>query len=375
MVHPDDLGDVVGDIQRIMTTGIKSTTASFRFRHRDGHYLWFECTTNVIRDEQSKKIQELFSISREITERKLLEDELNAGAERYRQLAECSLDALVITDLSGKVITTNQAALTLFEVDDPESFYGCSVFRFVAPESLENARRDFESLNPERMAIMQTYTGITARGNRLAIETLGHQIMYKGKHVNIISVRDITLRKNAQEAAHRMDSVLHGFATASGFLLTGRLTDPIPRVLATIGEAFVADIAYIYQNSRTSPSGSLLPVRKFHWVAKTGMTDSSQSTHDACGEKFSREWAEQLSSGAWVTGTRSRFSGPARCMLDEMGIQSILIVPVHVRNNYWGFIGFSDTRNERLWSDTEIEILMTLASTIGLVLEREKGTR
>jgi GAF domain-containing protein len=61
-------------------------------------------------------------------------------------------------------------------------------------------------------------------------------------------------------------------------------------------------------------------------------------------------------------------------MLDEMGIQSILIVPIHVRNICWGFIGFSDTRTERIWSDTEIEILMTLASTIGLVLEREKGT-
>lgn len=361
------------DDREVMETGLPKLHYEEPQSKPDGSQSWLRTSKVPLRNIAGDVIGVLGTYE-DITERKRMEIELNAGAERYQQLAECSLDAIVITDLSGNVIMTNQAALTLFEVDDPESFYGTSMFRFVAPESLEDARRDFVSMNPERKAIMQTYTGITARGNRVSIEVLGNQILYKGKRVNIISVRDITLRKNAEETAHRMDSVLHGFAAASGFLLTDRLKDPIPRVLATIGEAIGADIAYVYQDTCTSPSGFPQAVRKFHWVAKTGRTDSSPSTHHVCGEKFAREWAEQLASGAWITGTRSRFADPIRQMLDDMGILSVLIVPIHVRNNYWGFIGFSDTRNERLWSDTEIEILMTLASTIGLVLEREKGT-
>lgn len=249
MVHPEDLGIIVGDIQRIRGKGITRATASFRFRHRDGHYLWLESTTNVIRDEQSGKILEHFSISRDITERKISED-----------------------------------------------------------------------------------------------------------------------------TAHHREHLLHGFAAASGFLLTGRLKDPIPRVLATIGEAIGADIAYIYEDTRSSPAESHVPVRRFHWVAKTGETDATPSPHPACGERFSREWAERLASGAWVTGPRSRFPESIREMLDGMGVRSILIVPIHIGDQYWGFIGFSDTRTERIWSDTEIEILMTLAATIGLVFEREKMT-
>ncbi len=499
MVHPEDLGVVIGDIQRIIGKGITRATASFRFRHRDGHYLWFESTTNVIRDEQSGKILELFSISREITARKLLEKELSVGAERYRQLAECSLDALVITDPAGNVLTTNQAALTLFELDNLEAALGGPVFRFVAPESLENAQRDFATMGPERKAIMQTYTGITAKGNRITAEVLGNRIVYEGRTANIISVRDvssrtiternltrseqmyrdladnsidiinhhdarfiltyispavktvlgyepedaigrcvldlifpedipaiqemhdiltrketdsatlvyrmvhndghlvwlestiraipnpltgevsefynvtrdITLRKIAEDTAHHRERLLHGFAAASGFLLTGRLKDPIPRILATIGEAIKADIAYIYEDTNNSPSRSHIPVRKFHWIAETGEMDSTPSTHHACGDKFSREWAERLSSGAWVTGIRSRFPEPIRQMLDGMGVLSILIVPIHVRNVYWGFIGFSDTRTERVWSDTEIEITMTLAAMMGIVLGKD----
>ncbi len=65
----------------------------------------------------------------------------------------------------------------------------------------------------------------------------------------------------------------------------------------------------------------------------------------------------------------SRFSGTDQEILKELGIQSVLLVPVFVRGGYWGFIGVSDLQSDRVWSDSEIEILMTLAAIIGLVFE------
>ncbi|MFA4848158.1 MAG: PAS domain S-box protein [Methanoregula sp.] len=82
MVHPDDIDRVRQDMVRISACGVNKVISTFRFRHRDGHYLWFESITNVIRDPQSGKIREFFSISRDITERKMLEGSLNARAER-----------------------------------------------------------------------------------------------------------------------------------------------------------------------------------------------------------------------------------------------------------------------------------------------------
>ena len=79
-VHPDDLGRVQQDLMQIISRGINRATSTFRFRHRDGHYLWFESTTNVIRDQETGKILELFSISREITDRKKKENPLDADA-------------------------------------------------------------------------------------------------------------------------------------------------------------------------------------------------------------------------------------------------------------------------------------------------------
>lgn len=42
MVHPEDLPGVQRDIMDIVRSGKSHVTSTFRFRHRDGHYLWFE---------------------------------------------------------------------------------------------------------------------------------------------------------------------------------------------------------------------------------------------------------------------------------------------------------------------------------------------
>jgi PAS domain S-box-containing protein len=69
MVHPDDLPGVVKDIGAICESGQDTVTSTFRFRHKDGHYLRFESTTRIVRD-RSGQVKEFLSISRDITHRK-----------------------------------------------------------------------------------------------------------------------------------------------------------------------------------------------------------------------------------------------------------------------------------------------------------------
>jgi PAS domain S-box-containing protein len=78
MVHPDDLGMVQRDLLKIARNGLSHVTLTFRLRHKKGHYLWFESTTKIIRDEKTGQIREFLSISRDITARK------SAGQETAR---------------------------------------------------------------------------------------------------------------------------------------------------------------------------------------------------------------------------------------------------------------------------------------------------
>jgi PAS domain S-box-containing protein len=70
MVHPDDLVMVQRDLMKIARNGLGHVTSTFRFRHKKGHYLWFESRTKIIRDEKTGQVREFLSISRDISARK-----------------------------------------------------------------------------------------------------------------------------------------------------------------------------------------------------------------------------------------------------------------------------------------------------------------
>jgi len=78
MVHPDDLGRVRDDLMAIVQNRSSHVTSTFRFRHKNGHYLWFESTTKIIRDEKTGLVREFLSISRDITVRKSADDKKSA---------------------------------------------------------------------------------------------------------------------------------------------------------------------------------------------------------------------------------------------------------------------------------------------------------
>ncbi len=68
MIHPEDLPGVMQDLRSIGASGQDTITSSFRFRHKDGHYVLFESTTRIIRDAGGQ-VREFLNISRDISGR------------------------------------------------------------------------------------------------------------------------------------------------------------------------------------------------------------------------------------------------------------------------------------------------------------------
>lgn len=56
----------------------------------------------------------------------------------------------------------------------------------------------------------------------------------------------------------------------------------------------------------------------------------------------------------------------------DSNIKSIILVPILIDKVYWGFIGFDDCTTDRVWTKNEEDLLITMASTIGAVLKRNK---
>lgn len=57
-------------------------------------------------------------------------------------------------------------------------------------------------------------------------------------------------------------------------------------------------------------------------------------------------------------------------ILEPQGIKSILILPLYVENQFFGFIGFDECEKNKNWETEEIELLRTIAGIISNAFER-----
>jgi PAS domain S-box-containing protein len=73
--HPDDLESMRAATARLIGQQ-GAETLTYRARRRDGHYVWLETTSQAVRDPKSGLVGEVLSVSRDITERRRLEEEL-----------------------------------------------------------------------------------------------------------------------------------------------------------------------------------------------------------------------------------------------------------------------------------------------------------
>lgn len=129
-LHPDDAPRVFDEMSPLIKRG--GGSLEYRFRHRDGHYVWIQDTFKVIHDETGHPL-ELVGAWANITARKRAEEgALKANAElqetkRYlTRLIQSSPDAIISTDREGNVVLFSEGAENLLGYR-PEEIIGCPV--------------------------------------------------------------------------------------------------------------------------------------------------------------------------------------------------------------------------------------------------------
>jgi signal transduction histidine kinase len=84
-------------------------------------------------------------------------------------------------------------------------------------------------------------------------------------------------------------------------------------------------------------------------------------------------WTEKLVRGETITGLVSEFPESERLILEPQGILSLLVLPLSVQEQFFGFIVFDNYTEARLWSASEVELLKAAAAALSLQHERSKG--
>jgi PAS domain S-box-containing protein len=157
-------------------------------RKRDGTQAQVSMSANRIYNADGTPAG-VAGILRDITRRKQVEDALRESEEKFRSLVEYALEGILILDLQGTVLFANTAAARTIGSETCTGLIGRNVMEFIAPESREDVMRDFAEVTRGHDAYLAHYYLLSAKGEKIPVESIGKIITFEGKPADFISIR------------------------------------------------------------------------------------------------------------------------------------------------------------------------------------------
>ncbi len=169
---------------------------------KDGSTIWVEVNLSFLRDPDGRAVG-IMGVSRDITERRRAEEALRESEEKYRRLVNDSLDGILIAE-GVEMKFVNPAMLKMFGCDSEEEMVGHPFTDFVSPEY----RKPLVEMGYDRekgLDVPDRYEHKALRkdGTEFYVEVSVSRVIYQGRAARQVIIRDITERKQMEEALEK----------------------------------------------------------------------------------------------------------------------------------------------------------------------------
>ncbi|MBN1968025.1 MAG: PAS domain S-box protein [Candidatus Delongbacteria bacterium] len=199
-VHPEDLNLIKLKFSDFIKKEKDSIIAIYRYRSKKGNYFWLETAGKIIRDENGKAKELLFS-SRDITEKKELYEKNNLIKETYIELLNSLSEAVYVLDDNFCFLYVNEGAKKMYgyEVEDiigKDPTYlsadGKNNMSFITDQMTKTVK--------DGISCRFEFWGRKKNGEIFLKDVVVNKGFYFNKPVLIAVSRDITEQKTLNEA-------------------------------------------------------------------------------------------------------------------------------------------------------------------------------
>jgi PAS domain S-box-containing protein len=183
----------------------------------------------------------------------------------------------------------------------------------------------------------------------------------------------ITPDRQAVETASGQlrDRLLTATAEAAAELLRSLSDATIQHAIGTLGDAAQVSRVYIFE-IHPDARGQALCSQRHEWCAPgvEPQINNPALQHLPMAEAGFGRWLSQLSAEQTIAGDIDDFPLEEQPILRAQGIVSLTVVPVHIRDQLWGFIGFDECQHAGKWTHEVIECLRITARVLAGAIDR-----
>jgi len=176
-------------------------TLEMETKNKDGSMIWIEVKITFMRDPEGKPIG-LLGVSRDITERKRIEEALRGSEEKLRLTFESLNEAIVLTDLEGFIVDINEAGFRMSGYKSKSQVIGLNGLQFFEEKARPSVLEQLARLLKEGRIPIMSYKIISKTG--LVYDCEISAVLLHDKAGNplslIVVIRDVSERKRIEEA-------------------------------------------------------------------------------------------------------------------------------------------------------------------------------
>ncbi|MDX1976720.1 MAG: PAS domain-containing protein [Pseudanabaenaceae cyanobacterium bins.68] len=200
--------------------------------------------------------------------------------------------------------------------------------------------------------------------------------------------RDITYRKQIEDAIltlnhsleqtviertqelRRREDYLKAIIKLQNLFIAQPFDQALPQALEILGKVTGSSRVFLFEND-FSQGFSTSQIAE--WCAP-GITSqiSNQDLQGMTRDQFPPSWLQTLPRGKYFYAKTSQVPEPHQSRLTAQQICSILEFPIKTQDQWWGFLGFDQCDQVKIWTESEINLLEAVALTLGLAIERQE---
>jgi len=279
------------------------------------------------------------------------------GEDGYNKYLECKPD-LILSDIKMPVMNGLDMVKKI-RIDDKTqriiimSAYGESRFFLKAIEA------GVKGFLVKPVETDQLLNVISEQANDILLE----------KRLNIEALK----RHAAELERDKGERILQALSHATAiFFRYGVNDESVNNVLKLVGDRTNVSRVYIFKNHEIDGKEHISQI--YEWVAKgiIAQINNDELISIPLSDPMFIWWADRMANHKNVMGITDNFEEPTKSILSSQNIESVLAIPIFVKDSWWGFIGFDDCISKRIWTDAEINALEMLAFNLGGALYRRE---
>ncbi len=180
-------------------------------------------------------------------------------------------------------------------------------------------------------------------------------------------------RKELEIQVEKGNKILVELAQATiRFFQFGVNTETIDKALKSVGNSAEVSRSYIFKLFTEKNKRYLGQINE--WVSEgiDPQIDNPDLKRVPEDSEVFKAWEDLMIHKNNIIGSVEDFNEPSKSILLEQDIKSILAIPIFVKEQWWGFIGFDECKYKRNWTVAEVKALEMLAYNLGAAIYRRE---